>query len=200
MEALSQLRKSCSWPSIYYDCVDRLIKLTNAQVVLEIGVAYGLHAEHLLERFPALIYYGIDPFKAGYDPNDGFVRDVHMAYKDINEQISMDNLYKDVTKSINQNYPIRSCITRATLSECSNLFPKEFFDFIFIDGDHRYEAVKKDLNNSLALVKKNGVLAGDDYDWQDVAKAVDIFASEHDLKIDFINGENGHKIWYSKLN
>lgn len=36
------------------------------------------------------------------------------------------------------------------------------FDLIYVDGDHRYEQGKKDLINSIPLVKDRGILSGDD--------------------------------------
>lgn len=39
-----------------------------------------------------------------------------------------------------------------------------FFDIIYIDGDHSYECVKKDIINSIPKLKKNGYLSGHDYD------------------------------------
>lgn len=50
------------------------------------------------------------------------------------------------------------------------------FDFIFIDGDHRYESVKADIENALRLLKPGGVLAFHDYDRpgdEGVTQAVD---------------------------
>lgn len=48
-------------------------------------------------------------------------------------------------------------------------------DFIFIDGDHRYENVKKDISKALRYLKPNGIIAGHDYNppWSGVIKAVD---------------------------
>ena len=40
----------------------------------------------------------------------------------------------------------------------------ESFDFIYIDGDHAYSQFKRDLLNSMKLLKAGGVLCGDDYD------------------------------------
>lgn len=38
-------------------------------------------------------------------------------------------------------------------------------DFVFIDADHSYEGVKKDILAWLPKVKKGGVLSGHDYAW-----------------------------------
>jgi Methyltransferase domain len=35
-------------------------------------------------------------------------------------------------------------------------------DIVFIDGDHRYEYVRADIINSIPLIRKNGILCGDD--------------------------------------
>ena len=40
----------------------------------------------------------------------------------------------------------------------------EMFDLIFIDGDHRYEQAKKDLDNSMPCLAEGGIIAYDDAD------------------------------------
>ena len=42
---------------------------------------------------------------------------------------------------------------------------KIFFDIIYIDGLHKYYQVKKDLNNALKFIKKDGTIICDDYFW-----------------------------------
>jgi predicted O-methyltransferase YrrM len=39
-----------------------------------------------------------------------------------------------------------------------------YFDMIYIDGDHSYEAVKNDIKLSMSKLKQNGYLCGHDYD------------------------------------
>lgn len=49
-------------------------------------------------------------------------------------------------------------------------------DMVFIDGDHRYETVLKDIDRAFELVKPGGIISGHDYDfpmWPGVKKAVD---------------------------
>ena len=45
-------------------------------------------------------------------------------------------------------------------------------DFIFLDGDHKYEAVKHDILKAFDYLEPNGILSGHDYNWPGVAKAV----------------------------
>lgn len=49
------------------------------------------------------------------------------------------------------------------------------FDFVYIDGDHRYEGVKHDIEQARRLIKRGGMIAGHDYDdvHPDVMRAVD---------------------------
>ena len=49
-------------------------------------------------------------------------------------------------------------------------------DMVFIDGDHRYESVLKDIDKAIELVRPGGLISGHDYDhkdWMGVTKAVD---------------------------
>jgi len=46
----------------------------------------------------------------------------------------------------------------ATLREVKRIFGDAKVDFLFIDGDHRYEAVKKDFEMYSPLVKKGGII------------------------------------------
>ena len=52
---------------------------------------------------------------------------------------------------------------------------REAFDFVFIDADHSYEAVRADILAYRPLVKRGGILAGHDYapKWEGVRQAVD---------------------------
>lgn len=49
-------------------------------------------------------------------------------------------------------------------------------DMVFIDGDHRYNTVNRDIDTALHLLRPGGILAGHDYGhplWTGVKKAVD---------------------------
>ena len=62
----------------------------------------------------------------------------------------------------------RANLIRATSETASTLFQNESLDFVYIDANHSYEHVKKDLELWFPKVKKGGVFAGHDYiniDW-----------------------------------
>jgi hypothetical protein len=47
------------------------------------------------------------------------------------------------------------------------------FGAVFIDADHRYEAVRDDIAAYAPLIAEGGIISGHDYDWDGVKQAVD---------------------------
>ena len=54
-------------------------------------------------------------------------------------------------------------IVKGDSSEELRIFPKEYFDFIYVDGNHDEKAVIKDAIGSFRILKKGGIIAFDDY-------------------------------------
>jgi predicted O-methyltransferase YrrM len=61
---------------------------------------------------------------------------------------------------------------RMTSVEASRYMQGNSVDFIMLDGDHSYEAVKADLAAWLPKMKTGGIISGDDYTWPGVEQAV----------------------------
>ena len=66
-------------------------------------------------------------------------------------------------------------------------YEDDHFDWIYIDGNHRYEPVLADLRLARAKVKPGGLITGDDYDWRPheaypVKRAVADFVEEAGLE------------------
>lgn len=63
---------------------------------------------------------------------------------------------------------------RMTTDEAVPLFEDSSLDAVFIDADHTYEAVKRDIANWMPKVRKGGILSGHDYihTWPGVIQAV----------------------------
>ena len=62
-----------------------------------------------------------------------------------------------------------------TSEQASGFYKDNSLDFIFIDADHRYEAVTKDLQNWFPKLKTDGIIAGHDWPWDSVRNAVTDF-------------------------
>ena len=67
-------------------------------------------------------------------------------------------------------------------------------DWVYLDGDHRYEAVRDELVLYASLVKPGGIIAGDDYHgegwWEGgVKRAADEWATERGLRLELIGSQ-----------
>jgi beta-1,4-mannosyl-glycoprotein beta-1,4-N-acetylglucosaminyltransferase len=64
-------------------------------------------------------------------------------------------------------------VIKGDSAQSANLFPDKHFECVFIDADHSYEAVKKDLAAWWPKVKGGGILCGHDYMWAGVRQALE---------------------------
>jgi predicted O-methyltransferase YrrM len=73
-------------------------------------------------------------------------------------------------------------IVRSPSVDAAANFADGSVDFILIDGDHTYEGVLADLRAWYPKVKSGGVIAGDDWRWKSVRKAVEEFFWEGEIE------------------
>jgi hypothetical protein len=73
--------------------------------------------------------------------------------------------------------PVSNTITPVKLSsvDASKNYEDKSLDFIFIDADHSYRAVKRDIVAWYPKLKENGMIAGHDFPHRGVKKAVKEF-------------------------
>ena len=57
---------------------------------------------------------------------------------------------------------IRKGFSEGVLAE----YPDDHFDWVYIDGNHLYDFVRRDLALSFDKVRPGGIIAGDDFGWQ----------------------------------
>jgi hypothetical protein len=60
-------------------------------------------------------------------------------------------------------------------------YKENSLDFVLIDGSHEYEDVKADITEWLKRVKPGCMLAGDDYEWEGVKRAVNELLPDADV-------------------
>jgi len=158
--------ESCSWPALYYDKIQSLIELITPSRILEIGVAYGYHARHILSKNRGSEYVGIDPYVAGYDDEDLFSKDVATLFHSVPDE-AMDRLYGAVFGGLKRDFGNRASIYREESVAASKRFENSSLPFVFVDANHRYEAVFEDLEAWWPKISPGGVLCGDDFLWPD---------------------------------
>ena len=133
--------------------------------VAEIGVDYGSNAKNMLKFLPIKKLYLIDPYD---EKLDGVVGDERFK-----------KAKKFLLKYTNQIEFIKKKSTDAV-----NDIPDDL-DFIYIDGNHDYNSVKKDIELYFTKVTKGGILGGHDF-WGNqigVCKAVLEFVKNNNLQL-----------------
>jgi len=75
----------------------------------------------------------------------------------------------------------------------NNLIKDEYFDLFFIDADHRYNGIKKDIDIWLPKIRKGGVICGHDHEvqWNNLTEDEKKYANEN-LDLDLIQYRNSH--------
>ena len=170
---LEENKKTCSWFGSY-GIVPHLAQMVGASNILEIGVAYGYHAELLCTTLPNIHYVGVDPYLANYDTNDIFSNDVQRLFNENNAQQAMERLFNVVSSNF-LKFKGRAKLFREKSWDAAAQFEDQSLDLVYIDGDHTYEGVVKDLAAWLPKVRRGGILCGDDIGWPGVKMAVDEF-------------------------
>jgi len=124
-------------------------------------------------------------------------RTVENEYNDVCNKDEQLEYMMEVCEVIKGNED-RANLIRATSETASTLFANESLDFVYIDANHSYEHVKKDLSLWFPKVKKGGVFAGHDYlniDWYNTGgflpnkKDKHIYNTQNGVK--YYNGVSG---------
>jgi len=100
------------------------------------------------------------------------------------QRVVEDKLYETFLENIK---PISEYIIpmRLRSDQAASHFKDESLDFVFIDANHEYEEVKKDIELWYPKVKKGGIFAGHDYSdtWQGVVQAVNEWSQKNNIQI-----------------
>lgn len=156
---------------------DFLIKrIPDGAVCCEVGVYMGDFAERMFALSNPGKLYLVDPWAA-------IPGSTNPKYSQAAEDERYASVVKRLSKELGSD---RAVIVRKTSDEAASQFAEGMFDFIYIDGDHSYAQVKKDLQNYYPKAKKGGLVTGDDYQIDEVKRAVDEFAQENNLTFEVI--------------
>lgn len=132
---------------------------------IELGVAQGEFAERILKQERLSEFYGVDKY------------DDHHNEKEYLNTLKRLMKYKNYT------------LHRMTFDDALQLFPDEYFDFIYIDGyAHTGQENGQTLYKWYNKCKSGGVFSGDDYcdSYKKTVKAVDSFCSYYNLELKLI--------------
>ena len=153
--------------------------------VLEIGIHKGDFSKQLAQHLKPKKLILVDPWIA-YD-DDIYAKSWYGNSFKSNQSIQ-DKYFLDIRKYFESEIKINTVEIHRKTSD--NFFNENqnVFDLIYIDGNHLFDFVKRDIINSLKFIKQDGIIVLDDYNvvgwWDDgITKAVDFFQKKKLIKI-----------------
>ena len=147
----------------------------------EIGCGWGHNSYNIMMNLPMEKLYMVDPYKTYKDHDVGHGQEFH------------DNMFNE-TKRYMVPFGNKVVFIRKMSEDGAADIPDDSLDFIYIDGNHWYDYVKKDIELFYPKIKSGGVIGGHDFT---AVRGNDIGNAEVcRAVIDFIDKEglelNGH--------
>lgn len=145
---------------------------------LEIGVADGGNAIHVANSYckhPDSKIYCVDPWM-DYDDYFEYKGDQQRAWYKVNKNIQ------------NSGHAHKFVIHRGLSQDIVPTFQDNFFDIVYVDGNHETSFVYNDGVMAYQKAKVGGYIIFDDYDlsgyvWPKTKKGVDMFLDEYSSKV-----------------
>lgn len=134
-----------------------LIEKNNFTVMAEVGVRDGRTTFYLLDNIPNLTIYAID--------------------------LSIRGFYNNEVKA---KYGDRLIPIESSSEQAADRFADGSLDLVFIDANHSYAFVKKDIQKYTPKLKSTGLLTGHDIDYPGVNKAVNEVIKDYDVAPNFV--------------
>jgi hypothetical protein len=150
-------------------------KLKNKGV--EVGSFKGEYAKEILSCWDGKLYL-VDVWRE---------LDIK-EYHDLTNQVNYKSIMADCFDNIKDNED-RCFMIRAKSEHAVDLFEDESLDFVYIDANHKYDAIKQDIELWFPKVRKGGIVSGHDYlkmDWYNDPN----FAENKKDKYIWMNSEN----------
>jgi hypothetical protein len=153
---------------------------------VEVGVAFGGHAEAMLSTTKLELLYGVDPYRH------------HEDYKDPMNfpQEEFDRLYSDTLARLGR-FGKRYQHLRLPSAEAALQVAEGSLDFVYIDADHSYNGVWNDINRWADRIRVGGFICGHDFDHPNhpgVGRAVKEFFS----RLNWPVTHEGDGVWWAR--
>jgi hypothetical protein len=135
------------------DRIELLRAMPKGGIVAEVGVFKGNFSRHILEIIDPKRLHLIDPWvhqdiplwqQRGNEDHLDFLREVQRRFQP-------------------EVYRRRVVIHQGFSLDVLTLFPDHYFDWVYLDGDHRFETVRAELMICDCKVKSNGLILGHDF-------------------------------------
>ena len=151
----------------------------------EIGVRRGALSGALLARYPDLLLYMVDSWRAAAPDSE------YRASGDQIALVSQQNMDKAeaTAREAARFAKERAVVLKAESGDAADMLKDEVLDFVFIDAEHTFDAVLRDLRLWVPKVRHGGIVGG--HDWYEnrprfekfmVPQAVRAFREEEGLR------------------
>lgn len=149
---------------------------------LEVGTHQGVFADAFMAKFEGTLTC-VDTWRSdGIGPHETFLPNF------VNQPISREFDEQLARLILGTKYPNRVKFLKMTSVDAAREFDEESLDFVYLDGDHRVRAVKRDFQSWWPKIRRHGILAGHDYAPTDpnlagVAAVVNWFVVQYELDL-----------------
>ncbi len=169
-----------------------LFKEKGFKVGVEVGTDRGGYAQDIMERMPEVELFTIDPW---LPYNEG---------KEVKDEAKMVEIQNEARETLSK-YP--NChIIHDTSMNAVTTFKDNTLDFVFIDGNHEYDAVLEDIIEWTKKIKVGGIIAGHDYKEDKdkkygVVEAVNLYAKLNHIELNILRKGSFVDCWmfYKKI-
>lgn len=174
----------------YYPILsEEFLKKRNYKVGCEVGVFTAGHAAFILANTNVETLYCVDSYRAPMQGStiitEGFEKNLWQACWDTIFYYAQDKL---------SFFGNRAKFIRSPSEQAAATLADECLDFVFIDGDHSYAGALADFRNYFGKVRSGGIIAGDDYQIEDVRRAANEFFGQKNLTINIYAGQE--RFWW----
>lgn len=156
----------------------------NATSILEIGVFQGNFSSYLLQNFKPQTLWLVDPW------HDHTIASGN-ADGDFSSSFNGVDLFNNVTARFANRSEVHVIRKDSAVLRDPYLFDARSMDLVYVDGDHSYEGVARDLLSATRIVEPGNWVAGHDFRCKGqghdfsigVTRAVDEFCVEYGVRI-----------------
>ena len=126
--------------------------MPKGSVCAEVGVAYGDFSKKILDIMKPIKFYALDLFQARDFWGRTYIRDSGLSHYEWYKEQFKEEVEKGVME-IHQGYSW----------EVLEKFPDRYFDYIYLDANHSYDTVVKDVQVIKRKIRLGGIIAFNDY-------------------------------------
>ena len=173
---------------------------TKPKNFLEIGVFHGVTSRNVCETL-----YSIHGSNFNFTGIDLFFNEKDISKDELPPKTTFSNPLKTIyynfilrldpysIKSVNKllkKFKNNVNIIKGNSNDVLKNINLDKIDYVFLDGGHKYETVKNDLQNLTEVVNNNALILCDDYNLSyapGVKKAIDEYVKEKNFKLKILN-------------